>query len=483
MGPMRLSTRHLALPAATAAVLLGTSLPAAVPASGQTVSRAAGQAAAQAAPQAATQVAGSHCARQRRIDVPRAERQERACLDDLTTAGTTLTGHTNVNDWNGLHARGTRNPAGVPGIQVDGYFPDRSTTNTNNGWDHDSQFVVRLPDRWNGKLVVTGAPGVRAQYANDFIIADYVLARGYAFASTDKGNTGSRFYADGSRPGGSIREWHRRVTQLTRATKAVVAQRYGREPRRTYMVGISNGGYLTRWQLENRPGLYDGGVDWEGTLMRAAGPNLLTYLPDAPKHYPAYAATGDQEAHVAMIRAGFARGSEFLWPFHHAYYWDLTQRIYREELDPSYDGQLDAGIPFCASGTPSCDADYDYASRPKAVKDAVRSVQLTGRIGKPMLTLHGSLDALLPPRTDSHVYDRLVDRAGAGARHRYYRIGDGTHTDGLYDTYPDRLRPLLPCAREAFDVLTAWVERGVRPPRDGFYPRPAGGDLVNTCAL
>jgi hypothetical protein len=89
---------------------------------------------------------------------------------------------------------------------VDGYFPDRSTTTTNNGWDHDSQFVVRLPDRWNGKLVVTGAPGVRAQYANDFIIADYVLARGYAFASTDKGNTGSRFYADGSRPGGSIRE-------------------------------------------------------------------------------------------------------------------------------------------------------------------------------------------------------------------------------------------------------------------------------------
>ncbi len=424
-----------------------------------------------------------HCARIARIDVPRAPMQKTACLEDLTTAGTSRTGHTNQQDWNGLHAAGTENPSGVPGVQVDGYFPDSSTTNTNNGWNHDSQFVIRLPDKWNGKLVVSGAPGVRAQYANDFIIGDYVLSKGFAFASTDKGNTGARFYADGSEPGGSIAEWHRRVTQLTRATKVVAEQRYGRTPRRTYLFGISNGGYLTRWQLENRPGLYDGGVDWEGTLMRAAGPNLLTYLPTALKHYPAYAATGDEQAHDAMIEAGFARGSEFLWPFHYSYYWDLTQRIYREELDPEYDGALDAGVPFCASGTPACDADYDYSSRPAAVKKAVRSVQLTGRIGKPLLTLHGSLDALLPPRTDSHVYDRLVDRAGSGRLHRYYRIADGTHTDNLYNTYPDRLRPLLPCAREAFDALTGWVQRGARPPADGFYPRPESGDLVNTCTL
>ncbi len=256
-------------------------------------------------------------------------------------------GHTNVDDWSGLHATGTRNPSGVPGIQVDGYFPDTSTSNTNNGWNHDAQFVVRLPARWNGKLVVSGAPGTRRQYANDFIISDWVLSKGYAFASTDKGNNGATFYRDGSSPGGSIREWNRRVTQLTRATKAVVRQRYGRAPRRTYMFGISNGGYLTRWQLENHPRMYDGGLDWEGTLFRAAGPNLLTYLPTALRSYPSYAATGDTAAHDAMIRAGFAKGSEFLWPFHHAYYWDLTQRIYREELDPTYDGALDAGVPFC----------------------------------------------------------------------------------------------------------------------------------------
>lgn len=438
---------------------------------------------ATAAPASADKPQGGHCARQSKIRVPGAEVQTLACLDDLTTAGTVASGHTNPGDWAGLNAAGTVNPTGVPGIQVDGYFPDTSTTNTNHGWNHDAQFVLRIPDHWNGGLVVSGAPGVRAQYANDFIISDWVLSKGYAFASTDKGNTGASFYDDGSSPGGSIREWNSRVTELTLASKTTLRQVYAKAPSRTWMVGISNGGYLTRWQLENRPDLYDGGVDWEGTLFRAAGPNLFTYLPTALKNYPKYAATGDQAAHDAMIAAGFAPGSEFLWAFHYSYYWDLTQRIYREEFDPSFDGSLKAGVPFCASGTPSCDADYDYASRPQAVKDAVASVSLTGKIGKPMLTVQGTLDTLLPAATDADVYDRLVDQAGSGSLHRYYSVEDGTHTDGLYSAYPDKLRPLLPCARSAFDALTGWVERGTPPPADGFVARPASGDIVNTCAL
>jgi hypothetical protein len=59
-------------------------------------------------------------------------------------------------------------------LQVDGYFLDERTTpttNTYNGWVHDSQFVVRFPNNWNGKLVITGAPGVRRQYSLDFIIS------------------------------------------------------------------------------------------------------------------------------------------------------------------------------------------------------------------------------------------------------------------------------------------------------------------------
>ncbi len=413
------------------------------------------------------------------VTVPGAEHQEVACLDDLTTAGTVASGHTDPNDWAGLHAPGTRNPSGVPGVQIDGYFPDTSHLNTSHGWNHDSQFVLRLPEHWNGGLVITGAPGVREQYANDFIISDWVLAKGYAFAATDKGNVGTQFYTDGQRPGDAVAEWHYRMTQLAIAAKATAAQRYGHPPRRTYVTGVSNGGYLTRWQLEHHPRLYDGGVDWEGTLFTPDGPNLFTFLPPALRNYPA-AAAGDEAAHQAMLDAGFAPGSEPLWAYHYSYYWDLTQRIYREEFDPSYDGDTLAGYPFCAPGSVAgCDADYDYASRPDAVHDAVARVSLTGDVAKPMITLHGTLDTLLPIARDSDVYARLGDKP----RYRYYRIEGGNHVDGLYAAYPSLLRPILPCYRAAFASLERWVDHRVAPPAGGTLPRPTSGDLVNTCDL
>jgi hypothetical protein len=385
-----------------------------------------------------------------------AERQVVSCLDELTTAGTVASGHTVAADWAGLTQASLPQPSGVPGIQVDGYFPDTSATNTNNGWNHDAQFVLRLPDRWNGGLVVAGSPGSRRQYANDRAIADFVLSEGYAFAATDKGNTGVTFYHDGRRPGDAVAEWNHRVTQLTIAAKAVVAQRYGRLPARTLMAGISNGGYLVRWQLENVPWLYDGGVDWEGTLWTTDGPNLLTFLPPAMRNYPAYAA-GSAQARDAIVAAGYAPASEFLWPFHDQVYWDLTQRTYREEFDPAYDGDLDAVVPYCASGTPNCDADYDYASRPASVKAAVAKVALTGRIGKPLITLQGTLDTLLPISRSGDVYARMIRDRGRGPLHRYHRVENATHTDGLVDAYPDRLVPLAPEFRKAITEMEHWL--------------------------
>lgn len=390
-----------------------------------------------------------------RLWVPGAERQVVSCLDELTTAGTVASGHTVAADWAGLTQASLPQPSGVPGIQVDGYFPDTSVSNTNNGWNHDAQFVLRLPDRWNGGLVVSGSPGTRRQYANDRAIADFVLSKGYAFAATDKGNTGVAFYHDGRRPGDAVAEWNNRVTQLTIAAKVVVAQRYGRLPARTLAAGISNGGYLVRWQLENNPWLFTGGVDWEGTLWRTAGPNLFTFLPAAMREYPAYAA-GSEQAHQNMLAAGYAPGSEFLWPFHNQVYWDLTQRTYREEFDPTFDGDLDAGIPYCASGTPTCDADYDYPSRP-AAKHAVSRMALTGRIGKPLITLQGTLDTLLPISQSGDVYADMVRAKGRAPLHRYHRVENGNHTDGLVDVYPDRLVPMAPHFQAAVTELEQWL--------------------------
>lgn len=331
-------------------------------------------------------------------------------------------------------------------------------------------------------------PGNREQYANDRAIADSALSRGYAYAATDKGNTGLAFYRDGKTPGDAIAEWNSRLTQLTRAARVTVARRYHRPPSRTLVTGMSNGGYLVRWQLENRPELYDGGVDWEGTLWRPDGPTLLDFLPEALRHYPVYAAGGGRarEAQEALHAAGFPAGSEFLWPYHHQVYWDLTQRINREELDPGFDGATEAGTPYCATGTPACDTDYDYATRPDEVGRAVAKIALTGRIGKPLITLHGTLDVLLPISQDSDVYARMVRDAGRGGLYRYYRIEGGTHTDALADVFPDRLRPLAPCYRTAFTALERWLGSGRRPPTSRTVGLPAGAEtatLVNSCSL
>jgi alpha-beta hydrolase superfamily lysophospholipase len=426
------------------------------------------------------------CADLQRLVVPGAARMEAACLPDLSTKYLQATPYTDPSDWGTLHSQQTRNPTAiVPGIQIDGYFPDTSTTNTTRGWFHDAQFVIRLPHQWNGKLVVTGAPGVRKQYATDYLISDWVLARGYAYAATDKGNTGTSFYNDGAVPGDAIAEWHRRVTELTIAAKDVVRQHYGRLPAYTYMTGISNGGYLTRHALENRPDLYDGGVDWEGPNWRPEGPNLFTSLPLALKHFPAYR-LGSQAAHQAILDAGFASGSEFIWEHHYAVYWDLTQRTYREEMDPGYDGAITGGVPFCASGTPYCDADYDYASRPQAVKDAVGRVSLTGRIGKPMITLHGTLDSLLPIGPNSDTYAERVRSQGRGHLHRYYVVEGGNHVDQLYDVFPDRLRPIAPCYRAAFVLLETWVEAPLgpkKPPASKTLPMAGAVDPANVCPI
>ncbi|AKU18606.1 hypothetical protein VV02_03560 [Luteipulveratus mongoliensis] len=404
--------------------------------------------------------------------VPGAVHQVKVRLGDLTTAGTVTSGHTDPADWAGLEAPGTTRPSGVPGIQIDGYFPDTSTFNTDHGWNHDSQFVIRLPDHWNGGLVVAGPPGVRKQYASDRIIGDRALAQGYAYASTDKGNSGDTLYLDGKRPGDAIMEWNQRMTQLTRAAKTVVAQRYMRRPQHTYVAGLSAAGYLVRWQLENNPGMYDGGIDWNGLLFTPKN-SLLSTLPPALRAYPRLKA-GQASARNELLAAGYPATSEPTWGWHYANQWDFFQRVVREELDPSYDGDRLGGTPFCAEGTGAgCDTDYDLSKRPQSVQNAVRRVSLTGKLKRPLITLHGTNDALVPITRTSDVYDDMA----RPRLHRYYRIVGGAHVDGLAGAFPGVIAPMLPCFDAGFDALVRWTH-GVRPPVSATVTPGKG-----TCAL
>ncbi|MFE7129261.1 tannase/feruloyl esterase family alpha/beta hydrolase [Streptomyces sp. NPDC057638] len=432
-------------------------------------------------PAAGAGATGTDCAGER-LRVPGAVHVVAHCPDDLTTAGLLPLGLTNPADYAGLQASGTVNPSGVPGIQLDGYFPDTSTTNTNHGWNHDSQFVIRLPERWNGGLVVAGPPGVRRQYANDRIISDHVLARGFAYAATDKGNTGLELHRDGVKPGDAVVEWNLRLAQLTLAAKKVAARYYGRPPARTYATGLSAAGFLVRRQLEHFPRLYAGGIDWNGLLLTRDQPGLLTNLPPALRAYPRWERQ-EPGAADAMYAAGYPKGSEALWKAHYLNLWDALQRTVREEFDPEYDGAVQGGTPFCPEGTGAgCDTDYDYGSRPDSVHDAVERTALTGRIARPLISLQGTLDVLLPISRNGDVYSRMVDGSGRGALHRYYRIQGGTHTDGFRDLAPTTVRPMQPCFTAAFDALVAWTTRGTTPPLGGTVPRPADGTATG-CSL
>ncbi|WP_419992678.1 tannase/feruloyl esterase family alpha/beta hydrolase [Streptomyces boninensis] len=376
------------------------------------------------------------------VRVPGAERAVTSCLDDLTTAGTVPGGHTDPADWAGLVAPGTATPSGVPGVQVDGYFPDTSTTNTNHGWQHDAQFVLRLPHDWNGGLVVAGPPGTREQYANDPIISDQVLAKGYAYAATDKGSTGAAPAADGERPGAQIAEWHQRLTQLTRAARTALTGHYGHAPARTYAAGLSAGGYLVRWQLEHHPKLYTGGVDWNA-LVFTPDTSLLTTLPPAVRAYPAYA-RGDSAAHTELLAAGYPAGSEPAWAFSFQNQWTPLLHQVRTELDPAYTGE---------------DSAYDLATRPRSVHRAVARISLTGRLTRPLISVQGSLDALTPPSRYAAAYRELVGKAGRTRLHRAVAVPGGAHTDGLTPLSP-AFRPMLPAFTAAFTELEDWTRRG-----------------------
>jgi hypothetical protein len=67
----------------------------------------------------------------------------------------------------------------VPGIQLDARISDDPTG--------EARILFRLPDQWNGKLVVAGASGTRSEFNGDFAWGDYVLQQGYAYCFTEQG--------------------------------------------------------------------------------------------------------------------------------------------------------------------------------------------------------------------------------------------------------------------------------------------------------
>ena len=395
----------------------------------------------------------------------------------------------------------------VPGIQVEGWLADDPAK--------QARFVLRFPDDWNGKLVVAGASGTRSEYNGDWAWSDYVLPKGYAYASQNKGvlnfhdvNFGSvtqpandPFSCRVNPPGGALSllwvhfydvdppkpftQWTQYMLQTAQLAQNAAKANYHSPPRRTYAVGTSNGGYQVRRAIEEAPNLFDGGVDWEGTYV-APTENILVDLPVAVKNFPDYRASNyDSNSAAAqnILAAGYppdivhrdlvSGKVTSLWGNYYNDFWEVTTCQWQQRFDPTY--------PTYSAGL----GNYDYLSRLglPGVLDSVAAVTTTGKIKKPLITVAGTMDALLPIKHQARAYEDAVDASRKGnndmrnAQYRLYEVQNGNHIEAYVTPFPE-LVVIQPHAQKAFDLLVAHVENNAALPPSQCIPK--GGAISSS---
>src|SRR5258706_384688 len=164
----------------------------------------------------------------------------------------------------------------VPGLQLNARIASDLTG--------QARFLLRLPNDWNGRLVVAGASGTRSEFNGDFAWSDYVVQQGYAYASQNKGvlnlflasvsavtppadplacrlNPASTVWVHffDNDPGQPFTRWAEFMIKAGELAQDGVKAGYGHSPRFTYAVGTSNGGYQVRRAVELAPELFDVG--------------------------------------------------------------------------------------------------------------------------------------------------------------------------------------------------------------------------------
>src|SRR5882762_1107677 len=390
----------------------------------------------------------------------------------------------------------------VPGLQLNARIASDPTG--------QARFLLRLPDDWNGRLVVAGASGTRSEVNGDFAWSDYVVQQGYAYASQNKGvlnlqlstaadplacrlnpTSGVFVHFFDNDPDQPFTRWAEFMIKAAQLARDGVKAGYGHSPRFTYAVGTSNGGYQVRRAVELAPDLFDGGVDWEGTFVDEHAPNLLTDLPPAILNFPDYVASGFKDTSTAaknIVAAGYPPdiiGTPLtMWNRYSNQFWEVTQCQWQKRLDPAYDTY--------GSGTGT----YNYVSRLSSsdVGAQFAAFATTGKIRRPLVTVAGTMDALLPIDHHARAYARKVagaskhrrddedgDRHGDDDRpaYRLYEIQNGNHIETFQDTFP-QLELIEPHAQRAFDLLVRQVESNVPLPPDQCVAR--GGSISDSPA-
>lgn len=305
------------------------------------------------------------------------------------------------------------------------------------------RFVLRKPEAWNGSLVI-GAHGgsggnavdragrvyATSETALDDVIGEYALARGFAYASVD-------------RDGGMSASAGRQLTyEFANLVRDEVARLAGRPPARTYLVGLSMGGGITRLVAEDPRKVFAGTL-----IIAGAGGDLVTRLDRLTKMNGLWRLI-DPRAHIGMSSA------------------DTRMTAYAAAVGTPVEARR--LWPYTGSGA---------AAAIKQVQAATE--ETTGQLQVPTIEVVGTWDDLVIREIRAY---RL--RAQPADRHRLYQVnrvwhmsGDDDGVQGFQYAAETRMRldkdvadamgegpSYIPTVREAFDHLVRWVEQGTPAP-------------------
>jgi len=142
-----------------------------------------------------------------------------------------------------------------------------SVTTSGEGTDPGSaNFIVQLPQNWNGKFIFNGVGGLAGVLNSSANPADQsqFLAKGYATAITDTGHLVANPTWEYTAPGTPdtpkvIDYFYRAVHEVTLSAKQLVKSYYHTDTiRRSYFDGCSNGGKMGLIEATRYPADYDG---------------------------------------------------------------------------------------------------------------------------------------------------------------------------------------------------------------------------------
>ena len=348
-------------------------------------------------------------------------------------------------------------------------------------------YQIEVPDRWNGDVVYY-AHGFRGNPPELTVsvpaLRQYFIDRGYAWAA-------SSYTRNGYEPGIAARD--------TLALKSVFEQQVGK-PRFSYIYGESMGGNVVTFSLEQYPHEYDGGLTECGVVT---GPQILEYFASwaalaqyfsgvpfadgaltpteldaifSSQVVPALGSpaaptdAGRQFTDVVMRLTGGERPF-FNEGLAHQFSSNFTIIAHAVELAGAASGAAqNENTAYIVSDGASVSTDQlnreiaRLAPSP-AYRNAAAFPEfqpMTGRIERPLLTLHGTGDLFVPISLEQS-YREIVHTAGRDGLLVQRAVRRSGHCN-----FSEEER------ERAFDDLTAWVETGERPEGEDLT-----GDLSN----